>query len=160
MTTDAAIFVPNGVTLEELGAMFLKVFPQGKTVNADADSMQFLESPNETGYLEICDRTRTGGTCKLPDIWDQTNEPPDGYYYAKSGFFDHLGPLAKQITLWGNPREFIRTVLIQFAQDERIWMMMYNGKITHGHELQGMLLSKAFFQMELPWCTTNDSDET
>jgi len=152
MTTDAAIFVERSFTLNDLSKLFLTRFPTGIVENASIDSIQLLQSSTE-GYVELTDSSLSGNELAyFPGVWEQTGiQPEDALYCASPGFHAQLGSKPKQVSLWGNPKEFVKSVLMSFAENDRVWIMMNNGKITHGDELRHSLVSNGFFNSALPW---------
>lgn len=153
MTTDAAIFVPREASLHDLASLFRQSNPQGVVESASAVSIQLLSCVGSKEYAEVTDASLSGNEPDdFPKVWEQNGEPPeDATYCASPGFLKAIGSRPKQISLWGNPRDFVKSVLMSFTEDDRIWVMMNNGKITHGAELRQALLTNVFFDAALPW---------
>ena len=153
MTTDAAIFVPRAFKLHDLALLFQKTAPTTLVQVASPDSLQLVPNLEGKEYVEITDASLSGNDLDdFPAVWEQNGAPPaEAVYCAAPGFFQELGSKPKQISLWGNPREFVKAVLMSFTADVHVWVMMYNGKITRGEELRELLATNAFFDSSLPW---------
>jgi hypothetical protein len=155
MTYDAAIFTSQEVTLADLGRLFLASYPDGECQTASLSSVQLIAAAGSKDYIEVADSSLAVGSKAIMNfgrIWEQAGDPPDeAIYCALPGFFTKLGQQPKHFSLWGRSKEYVEAVLEVLSFDERIWVMMYNGKIVTGAVLRQHIRSKAFFDPNLPW---------